>query len=76
MELGCLAFIFGGLFYKWTTQQLELHLGVTEADVIARLSQYSFALMGAVLLIWGLYRFLTREADDERSLWSAASALF
>lgn len=57
--------LFGGLFYAWTMKQLEHRLGVTEAEFVAGLSQYALALAATGLVIWGTYRFITREVSSQ-----------
>ena len=54
--------IFGNLFYGAIKGWSEKNIGVMEADLVAGLQQVLFPLMATIAVIWGLYRYLRREA--------------
>lgn len=60
MGLGQL--IWGNLFYGAIKAWVEKNVGVLEADLIAGLQQVLVPMLATIALIWGLYRYLRREA--------------
>jgi len=53
--------LFAGAQLTW----LESYMGISQAEVIARLSEIALPITGCILLILALYRFLEREVRHE-----------
>jgi hypothetical protein len=50
--------MFEGLLYAWVLKQLEKHLGLLEAELLAKLSEIGFAFFASLALVWFLYRYI------------------
>jgi hypothetical protein len=64
--------IFEGLFYSWAIKQLEVYLGIMEAQVTAKFAEVGISLVGVVAIVWLLFRYigsnLRREFLTERQV--------
>jgi hypothetical protein len=57
--------IFEHIFAGAILARLEQYIQISEAEVISRLSEIVIPVAGSILLIWAMYRFLTREITRE-----------
>ena len=57
--------MFEGLLYTWVLKQLERHLGLLEAEVLAKLSDIGVAFFASVALVWFLYRYMANSFRHE-----------
>ena len=53
--------LFAGALLMW----LENYMGISEAEIIARLSGFALPIAGSILGIGALYRYLERELRRE-----------
>ena len=52
--------MFEGLLYTWVLKQLERHLGLPEAEVLAKLSDIGVAFFASIALVWFLYQYVVK----------------
>jgi hypothetical protein len=57
--------MFEGLLYTWVLKQLERHLGLLEAEVLAKLSDIGVAFFASGALVWFLYRYMANSFRHE-----------
>src|SRR5262249_584885 len=65
--------IFEGLFYSWAIKQLEVRLGIMEAQVTAKFAEVAISLTGAVAIVWLLFRYI--EANLRREFLTDRQSL-
>jgi hypothetical protein len=57
--------MFEGLLYTWVLKQLERHLGLPEAEVLAKLSDIGVAFFASIALVWFLYQYVVKSFQRE-----------
>lgn len=58
--------VFDNLVYAWLMGTLQGRLGIQEAEVVAGFSSLAGPLLGALLVVYGLYLFLRRELEHQK----------
>jgi len=57
--------IFNILFEEWIKHKLQDYLGITVAEMIERFGAITFPALGAIAVVWGLYRYIERELTKD-----------
>lgn len=59
--------IWNILFEEWIKHELQHRFGLSVAEMIERFGAVGFPALGAIAIVWGLHRYISKEFAKERA---------